>query len=129
MSVWLTITNPAGAVLFQTPPLPGGVHSATFHTPAILATPDVPAGPLDLTVSLRAVGRCETAIRVVILTVTHQPDLRIHQIEVTQAIQRLDNTVRLAANRRTMVRLYMDNVWAFFLTRENLASCLGSPAR
>ena len=74
----------------------------------------MPAGPLDLTVRLIAIGRCEAAQRAVTLTVTHQPDLRIHQMEVTQAIQRLDNTVRVAANRRTLARLYLENGLGLF---------------
>ncbi|MEO7191786.1 MAG: IPT/TIG domain-containing protein [Vicinamibacterales bacterium] len=105
----VTITNPAGVQLFQSPILPGGVHTVTFRTPALVATPATPAGPLDLTVRLLTTGRCGPAQRTHTLTVTRQPDLRINQLEVTQAIQRLDNTVRLAASRRTMVRLYLTN--------------------
>jgi hypothetical protein len=98
----LTITN-GGVVIFQTPPLPGGGHSLTFHAPA------APSGPIDLTVTLRAQGVCEAVERAVTLTITHQPHLRIQQMEVTQGIQRLDSSVRVAAHRRTLARLYLDN--------------------
>jgi hypothetical protein len=60
-------------------------------------------------VAVRAVGECDAAVRSVTLTITRQPDLKILQWEVTQGIQRLDNGVRLAARRRTLVRLYLDN--------------------
>lgn len=110
----LTVTDAGGSVIFQTPPLPGGVRAVTFRTPQIVATPDVPAGPMDLTVRLTASGTCEPARRTLTLTVTRQPDLKIHQVEVTQAIQRLDNTVRLAAHRRTLARLYLSNGLSLF---------------
>ena len=110
----LVVTDNAGTVIFQTPPQPGGVHTVTFRAPAVPATPDVPAGPRDLNVRLIAVGRCGPAERTLTLTVTHQPRLKIHQIEVTQGIQRLDNTVRVAANRRTLARLYLDNGLGLF---------------
>jgi hypothetical protein len=99
----LIITNTMGAVVFSTPSLPGGAHSITFRTPA------APTGPVDLTVTLRTQGVCEAAERAYTLTITRQPDLRIVEMEVTQGIQRLDNSVRLAAHRRTLVRLYLTN--------------------
>jgi hypothetical protein len=99
----LRVTGAGGAVLFQTPALPGGVHSVTFRAPP------APTKPVELQVTLTAQGACGATARVALLTIAYQPDLRIMNVEVTQAIQHLDNSVRLAAHRRTLVRLYLTN--------------------
>ena len=101
-SVDVRVVDPAGAVVFQTV-VPGGFHAFSF------TAPPVSTGPVDLAVSVAVHGVCGISTRSATLVVTHQPDLRILDVEVTQAIQRLDNTVRLAARRRTMVRLYLGN--------------------
>ncbi len=80
--------------------LPGGAHTRTFHVPAT-------EKPLTLRVVV-AVGNdtCGGSDAEIALIVAQQPKLLIHSMEVTQGIQRLDNTVRLAARRRTLVRVY-----------------------
>ena len=101
-SVAVRVVDPVGAVVFQTT-VAGGSHAFSF------TAPPVSTGPVDLAVTVAVHGVCGISTRSATLTVTHQPDLRILDVEVTQAIQRLDNTVRLAARRRTMVRLYLGN--------------------
>ncbi len=82
------------------PTLPGGAHTLTFRTPKV-------EQPLDLRVVLNTGNECGNAEQTITVVVAQQPNLLITQVEVTQAIQRLNNTVRLAAHRRTMVRVYM----------------------
>ena len=89
--------------LVHMPGLPGGAHTLTFRVPAT-------EKPLTLRVVV-SVGndKCGGSEAVIQLLVARQPELRIHSLEVTQGIQRLDNTVRLAAQRRTLVRVYLTN--------------------
>jgi hypothetical protein len=42
-------------------------------------------------------------------TMSRTPKLSVTRIEVVQAIQRIDNSVRLTANRRTAVRVFVDS--------------------
>jgi hypothetical protein len=126
VSATLTVTDPAGAVVFQTSPLPGGTQTLQF------TAPPAPTEPIDLRVTLRAQGGCEAAEQTIQLVVTYQPDLRIMEMEVTQGIQRLDNSVRLAANRRTLVRLYLTNgldkfgLFSYTANRNELPGVTGS---
>lgn len=95
LSIWNGATR-----VFQGTNLPGGTHALTFRTPLV-------ASVTDLRVVLQIDNRCGTSEETITLTVAQQPNLGIGQVEVTQAIQRLDNSVRLAARRRTMVRVYL----------------------
>lgn len=88
------------ARLRQVTGLAGGTHTLTFRTPAVTSV-------TDLRVALQVDNRCGTSEESITLTVAQQPNLAILQVEVTQAIQRLDNSVRLAARRRTLVRVYL----------------------
>lgn len=82
------------------PILPGGMHTLTFRTPKV-------EQPTDLRVVLHVENGCGNTEQTITLVVAQQPNLIITQMEVTQAIQRLNNTVRLASHRRTMVRVYL----------------------
>lgn len=118
----LTVTHIWGGMIFQTPPLPGGAHAIKFTTPYA-------ERPTDLNVTVQAWGACQTAELAYTLTLARQPDLRISEVEVTQGIQRLNNTVRLAAQHRTMVRLYLTGGVSFFSytgTPDQLPNVTGS---
>ena len=82
------------------PALPGGSYTLTFRTPQV-------EQPTDLRVVLHVENDCGNTEQTITLVLAQQPNLIITQAEVTQAIQRLNNTVRLASHRRTMVRVYM----------------------
>ncbi len=96
----ITVRN-MGAVVFSRSWPGGGAHSVTVRTPAANR-------PLDLQVVLVVGNTCGTSEQQITLTVARQPDLKIGNVEVTQAIQRLDNSVRLAGRRRTVVRVYLN---------------------
>lgn len=98
----LTVWN--GSVsIFTASNLPGGTGSITFRTPPA----DNITQPTDLRVALRMQNHCGFSEEEVTITVAKQPRLEIAHLEVTQAIQRLDNTVRLVARRRTLLRVYL----------------------
>lgn len=84
------------------PGLPGGAHTLNFRVPATQK-------PLALRAVVYVENGCGGSEAVIQLLVAQQPKLLIHSLEVTQGIQRLDNTVRLAARRRTLVRVYLTN--------------------
>lgn len=96
----VTVTNGATTV-FTSGNLPGGTHILTFSTPAATTITDL---RVEGTVS----NACGANTEAIMVIVARQPRLSIGQVEVTQAIQRLDNSVRLAARRRTLVRVYVN---------------------
>jgi hypothetical protein len=96
------IARSGGTVIFNSGSLPGGFHSLSFTAPDVKA-------PAVVDVELRATNHCGPSFERFSIRVVKQPHLRILQAEVTQAIQRLDNTVRLAGRRRTLMRVYLDS--------------------
>lgn len=58
---------------------------------------------------LTAQNGCGTVTRQASFTMTRTPKLSVARIEVVQSIQRTDNSVRLAAGRRTVVRVFVDS--------------------
>ena len=96
----VTVFNGSTSI-FTASGLPGGVGLVNFRAPSDVRQ------PTDLRVVLRVQNHCGQSEREVTITVAQQPRLEIRYVEVTQAIQRLDNTVRLAARRRTMLRVYI----------------------
>jgi hypothetical protein len=107
-----------GTRLVHMPGLPGGTHTLTFRVPAT-------EKPLALRVVV-SVGndKCGGSEAVIQLLVAQQPKLRINSLEVTQGIQRLDNTVRLAARRRTLVRVYLTSGLSNFTYVDGLSQGL-----
>jgi hypothetical protein len=100
VNVQLRVLRGAVSVFLQN--YAGGSYSVTFHTPTVTAA-------TDLVVRLRVSNHCGTSEESIAVIVARRPDLNILQAEVTQGVQRLDNTVRLAARRNTMVRVYLDS--------------------
>ncbi|HME97716.1 MAG TPA: hypothetical protein VKN16_26210 [Methylomirabilota bacterium] len=95
------VVRNGGAVVFDTGALPGGVHAVTFTAPSVSA-------PTTLQAEASATNDCGTSRETLSVLVVKQPALRVLGVEVTQAIQRLDNSLRLGARRRTLVRVYLD---------------------
>ncbi|HEX7786365.1 MAG TPA: hypothetical protein VF653_09090, partial [Methylomirabilota bacterium] len=92
------IVRNAGAVVFDTGSRPGGPHSLSFTAPSVRS-------PTTLQAEASATNHCGTSRETLSVLVVKRPALRVLQVEVTQAIQRLDNSLRLGARRRTMVRV------------------------
>jgi hypothetical protein len=65
--------------------------------------------PVNATYELTATNGCGTITRTITVRLRSDPVLSIMGIEVVQAIQRPDNSVRLVANKRTIVRVYVDS--------------------
>jgi len=85
-----------------------------------LANPVPPSGALTLAplgglvpvvgrYRLTASNACGTKSADAEFTMTRKPTLSITRIEAVQGIQRVDNSVRLTANRRTAVRVFVDS--------------------
>jgi hypothetical protein len=85
---------------FFTTTLSGGPHSFEFDLPSVHA-------PTECTVNVTVTGLCGSTSLTRTITIAQQPRLRIAHLEVTQALQTADNSVRLAANRATGVRAYI----------------------
>lgn len=58
---------------------------------------------------LTAFNSCGQATDECEFTMTRKPNLSVARIEIVQAIQKVDNSVRLTANRRTAVRVFVDS--------------------
>jgi hypothetical protein len=80
--------------------LEGGLHDVPFRVPSSETVLDLRA----VVFAGNACGGSEASVR---LLVAQQPKLNIVRFEVTQGIQRFDHSVRMAARRRTMVRVYL----------------------
>lgn len=65
--------------------------------------------PASASYVLRAANACSTETRTVIAKLVREPTLKISSIEVVQAIQRADNSVRLAARKRTVARVFVES--------------------
>ena len=121
VTVQMIVTNGATTV-FDSGSLPGGFHSLTFTAPGVRS-------PTTIDVEIRGMNRCGVSREHLPVLLVKQPRLRILKAEVTQAIQRLDNSVRLGANRRTMVRVYIDSgldLFSFGANPSNLPGVSGS---
>jgi len=88
----------AGTVFTTT--LPGGGHSFDFALPVVTT-------PTPCQVDVTLTGLCASTTLTRIITIAQQPRLRVAHFEVTQALQRADNSVRLVAGRATGVRAYV----------------------
>ena len=58
---------------------------------------------------LTAENGCGTSARIASFSMSRTPSLSVMRIEVVQSIQKTDNSVRLVANRRTAVRVFVDS--------------------
>ncbi len=96
----------------------GGAHTFTFPVPFAKK-------PLAMRADVTVSNGCGSSTRSIQLVVAKAPNLRILAMEVTQAIQRLDNTVRLAAHRRTLVRVYFSTDLDYFTYVDDVYSGLG----
>ena len=66
--------------------------------------------PADATYQITALNACGLpTVRTATVHLRKTPSLRIVGIEVVQAIQRSNNSVRLVANKRTLVRVFVDS--------------------
>jgi hypothetical protein len=72
--------------------------------------------PVDATYELTATNKCGKVTRTVSVQLRTNPVLQILGVEIIQTIQRFDlanpvqnNSVRLVANKRTLVRVYVDS--------------------
>jgi len=86
----LAIPSPAFADTYRWPPVQGTSGAAT-------------------TFRLRATNSCGTSVATAGFTLTRKPRLSITRIEVVQGEQKPDNSIRLVANRRTAVRVFVDS--------------------
>jgi hypothetical protein len=121
VTVQVLVTN-GPTTVFDSGSLPGGFHSVTFTAPAVRS-------PTTIDIEIRGSNRCGMSREHLPVLLVKQPHLRILRAEVTQAIQRLDNTVRLSANRRTLVRVYIDSgldLFSFGANPSNLPGVSGS---
>jgi hypothetical protein len=100
-SVTITRTSQTGPIPALQPPLP---HAGQLTLPPIGGLV-----PVTGTYRLEAVNACGRSQRDAAFTMIARPQLGITRIEVVQSIQTVGNTVRLAANRRTMVRVFVDS--------------------
>jgi hypothetical protein len=100
IDVRLERTSPSG-------PLLGGALSVNSLPAVGSYLLDAPnhSGPQLFTYRLTAVGPCGDAVKEITVVATKEPRLRIESIEVTQGIQRLDQSVRLVAQKPTVVRV------------------------
>jgi hypothetical protein len=95
------ITTISGPAL----PLPSPLPLAGLITLA----PVVGLAPVTGQYRLTATNRCGTTIRDAEFSMRRIPLLSVTRIEVVQSIQTPTNTVRLVANRRTAVRVFVDS--------------------
>jgi hypothetical protein len=98
-SVTLSPATPTAPWIPPSGPLPvNGMHPAGYM-----------AGSQPRTVKYQLVARnaCDTMSRSVEVHLRKTPKLTVTAIEVVQAIQRPDNSVRLVAGKRTVVRVFV----------------------
>lgn len=100
-SVTLSRTSMTGPWTPPTSPLPVNhlFGAGYFHS----------SRPMTATYQLIARNACGTVSRTVKVRVQKTPKLKVTAIEVVQAIQRADNSVRLAAGKRTVVRVFVES--------------------
>jgi hypothetical protein len=91
-----------------------GVHGPWTTLPQALPAagtvtlgPFLGAAPVLAQYELEADNACGTVRRVVSVQLSRRPSLAVTGIEVVQAVQRADNSLPLAANRVTTVRVYV----------------------
>lgn len=93
-------TSPSGPLFFGAVTLLGAVPFSSFAL-----GPAGNTGPTRLTYRLTAVGPCGTVIADLAVIATKRPGLRIDAIEVTQGIQTIPASVRMVAQKPTVVRV------------------------
>lgn len=92
----------------QSGPWPGG-PGAVASSGALNLGPFLGSEPTVATYLLVAENACGHAFRTVTVELTRVPAVRITGVEIVQAVQRPDNSVRLVANRATTVRVMIDS--------------------
>jgi hypothetical protein len=99
----VSIARTSAAGPFTPPPSP--LPATGTHTLGIFAG----ASPATATYRLTASNGCGSVTRTVSAHLRKIPKLAITGIEVVQAIQRANNSVRLVQNKATAVRVYVDS--------------------
>jgi len=97
----LTRISPQGPFVPPPVPLP---RSGTLDLGAFTGTQ-----PAAAAYALTVKNHCGTDRREVTVRLQRTPKLKIDAIEVVQAIQRPDNSVRLVAQKRTVARVFVDS--------------------
>lgn len=76
---------------------------------SITLSPVTGLAPITGQYMLTATNVCGTVSRDAEFSMQRKPTLSVTRIEVVQSIQRADNSVRLVARRRTVVRVFVDS--------------------
>ncbi|MEP7115205.1 MAG: hypothetical protein ABI862_18225, partial [Ilumatobacteraceae bacterium] len=106
--------NVSNANSVQITHLPGGGPTLLLPQPipSVGAFTLAPIGGLVPVVGryrLTAINNCGSTVADAEFTMSRTPSLSVTRLEVVQSIQKADNSVRLTANRRTAVRVFVDS--------------------
>ena len=65
--------------------------------------------PKEYNYRLTAINSCGIVTKNIIIICSKKPNITIQNIEVTQGIQRTDNSVKLIKNKQTVIRVFMNH--------------------